>query len=58
MSTPTPGESRSVSQPEALSEHGFDAGYAQPVNAFINEAANADRPIARHRNARRSDDQL
>lgn len=58
MSTPTPGEPRSVSQPEALSEQDLDAGYAQLATAFNNEAADADRRIARDRYARRSDDHL
>lgn len=58
MSTPTPGEPRSVSQPEALSEHDLDAGYAQLAIAFNHAAANSDRRIARDRYARRSDDQL
>ena len=56
MSTPSPGEPRSVSEPEALSDHGLDAGYAQLATTFNHAAANADRRTARDRYARRSDD--
>ena len=47
-----------MTQPEALSEHDLDAGYAELAIAFNHAAANADRRIARDRYARRSDDQL
>lgn len=47
-----------MSQPEALSEDDLDAGYAHLATAFNNEAADADRRIARDRYARRSDDHL
>lgn len=55
MSTSTPGEPRQVPKPEALSAHDLDAGYAQLATAFNNDAANAERRIARDRYARRSD---
>ena len=42
-------------KPEALSAHDLDAGYAQLATAFNNDAANAERRIARDRYARRSD---
>jgi len=58
MSTPTPGEPRSVSQPEALSEHDLDAGYAQLATTFNHAAANTDRRTARDLYARQSDDHL
>jgi len=58
MSSSTPREPGQVPQPEALSEHDLDAGYAQLATAFDNEAADADRRIARDRHARRSDDHL
>jgi hypothetical protein len=58
MSTSTPGEPRSVSQPEALSEHDLDAGYAQLATAFNDDAADDDRRTARDLYTRRSEDHL
>lgn len=50
---------RSVTEPEALSECGLDAGYAQLAAAVFNsDTANADRRTASDRHARRSDAHL
>lgn len=56
MATPPPSEPRHVIEPEALNEHGLDAGYAQLATAFNTEDTNAERRAARdtyaHRRAR------
>lgn len=58
MATPTPSEPRSATEPEALSECGLDAGYAQLAAVFNSDTANADRRTACDRYARRSDAHL
>lgn len=47
-----------MSQPEALSEHDLDAGYAQLATAFNDDAADYDRRTARDLYTRRSEDHL